>query len=147
LELRRDERYILEFRARAEATRDVTLALIQGQAPWKDLGIVQELRLRSDWQPFRRTITVAAEERAALLQFSLGGSDADVEVADVSLRRVQPAPVIGTTPDRSRVARMNAFGMLFWAAVLAVLVLGYSWRKQRRATREDSARGFAPDQN
>src|SRR5262249_19583609 len=80
-----DRRYVLNFKARADAPRSISIGFAKGHSPWSTLGLYDEIELTSEWQPFERAFIVPESENDARLHFDLGCSDASVELSGVTL--------------------------------------------------------------
>ncbi len=90
--------YTVTFRARAEAPRSIGYAVGQGHEPWGTLGLSAGANLTREWQTFRSGFTATKTDDRARLSFSVGGSETDVELADVALR---PGGRVGLGDDES----------------------------------------------
>lgn len=78
--------YVLSFRARADAPRQIAGAVGQRGPPWETLGLYQVVDLTTEWTPHELRFTAAATESNARVSFDLGFSDVPVDLADVTLR-------------------------------------------------------------
>ena len=78
--------YTVAFRARAEKPRSIGYAVSQGHEPWGTLGLSASANLTPEWQTFRSGFTATTSDDRARLAFSVGGSETDVELADVRLQ-------------------------------------------------------------
>jgi len=78
--------YTVTFRARAEEPRPIGYALSMDHEPWGTLGLSASANLTPEWRTVRTGFTAARDDDRARLSFSVGGSEAAVELADVALR-------------------------------------------------------------
>jgi hypothetical protein len=84
--VRANHYYLLHFRARASRPRDLCYGIVESDAKWDRLGKYKAVPLSSDWQAFHMRFGPIAQAASARLHFDLGGNNAMVELADVSLR-------------------------------------------------------------
>lgn len=95
LRLRPGQSYTLIFRARADASRRLSVNAMQAHAPWRPLWS-SEVRLTTRWQSFRFTFSPAETEENARVSFSgLGAAAGEYAFAGVSLK---PGGVLGLRP-------------------------------------------------
>ncbi len=80
--------YVLSFRARADAPRQIAGAVGQNGPPWQALGLYQVVDLTTEWTTHELTFTGASTDSNARVYFDLGFSDVAVDLADVTLRDV-----------------------------------------------------------
>jgi MoaA/NifB/PqqE/SkfB family radical SAM enzyme len=80
--------YVLLFRARASEGRALCYGLVEAGARWDRLGRYKTVRLSPEWQTFHMPFGPLPQAAQARLHFDLGGEEAMVELADVSLRRL-----------------------------------------------------------
>jgi hypothetical protein len=78
--------YVLEFRARSDKPRTAWVSVAQTDSPYVAIGLQDSILLSPEWTGFRRPFSATMTDPNARVYFSLGGSDASVEVSDVSLR-------------------------------------------------------------
>jgi len=84
LSLRANERYRAEFRARADAPRQMRVVVSQAEYPWGELGLDQVVSLIPEWQTFEMEFVATGTEENARLHFDLGESAVPVEIAAVT---------------------------------------------------------------
>lgn len=75
----------LQFRARAETPRPLTVQVRESRPPWRNLGLTETLELGDAWQTHRLSFTATAADDAASVVFEAGQSDVACELADVEL--------------------------------------------------------------
>jgi glycosyltransferase involved in cell wall biosynthesis len=92
LSLMRDCRYRLEFRARSDSPRTVTMGIAEDHAPWNNLGYFQEFQLGTCWQSFQIECVIAANDENARVHVDMGNDPAPVEISSLSLR-ILPEPL------------------------------------------------------
>lgn len=85
LVLRAGQKYVLEFRARAERQRTIGVALRQGQAPWNAYGIEPAVELGPEWREVRLAATPSRDEPKGRIVFDVGADEATVELDQVRL--------------------------------------------------------------
>ena len=85
LKVEAQHRYRLNFRARAEATRNVFLGFARAHEPWTDLGLYRSLVLNPEWHNFQEEFVAGANDDNARIVFDLGGNPISTEIADVKL--------------------------------------------------------------
>ncbi|MBE3098947.1 MAG: carbohydrate binding domain-containing protein [Planctomycetes bacterium] len=77
--------YTLTFRARADQARGISCGVGQAHDPWGSLGLSASQKLSPEWQSFRSGFVATASDDDARLSFSVGGSTAAVDLADIVL--------------------------------------------------------------
>lgn len=75
--------YRITLRARAERARWLGVGVSQTRAPWRNLGLADEVELSRDWQTVTRCFVATDDDPAAAIQFHLGDSVGAVEFAMV----------------------------------------------------------------
>ena len=82
--------YKLTFRARAAKPVKINVQAQNAAAPWANIGLLQPLQLTTEWQEHRLDFTPHSQlpEGKNRLGFNLLNQIAEVELADVRLRRV-----------------------------------------------------------
>ncbi len=87
LNLKAGEMYTVSFSARADAARALPVGVRLDQDPWSNVGLDERAALDTLWKSFTFTFTAndAVVPNHARLSFTIGGSPADVYIADVSL--------------------------------------------------------------
>jgi hypothetical protein len=78
-------RYVLRFRARAEAPRPMYCAVCNNHDPWELLGVYGKVDLQQEWKDFECAFEATGTDSNAQAFFDLGTSDAAVELSDVVL--------------------------------------------------------------
>ena len=87
LDLKDGETYTVSFAARAGAPRGIGVQARYDRDPWNFVGLDQGVALTTDWKRF--TLTFVADKpdpNHSRLSFVIGGSAADVYLANVSIR-------------------------------------------------------------
>ena len=110
--VRKNELYVLSFRARSESARTMVVAFSQAHNPWDGLGLYQVVELTSEWRGFKEEFEATADDENARIHFDLGASEVGVELADVTLnRRADGTIVRAGLPEKYLVNyRFNALG-------------------------------------
>jgi len=78
--------YVLHLRARSDRPRTILVGLALGHDPWANLGLHEELHLKTEWQTFRLEFTVDKPEPNARIHLDLGGRRSAVEVSGFQVR-------------------------------------------------------------
>jgi hypothetical protein len=86
--LRKNDRYVLSFRARADRARRIACTVAQNEEPWELRAPYHELDLGTEWDEFSWPFVATASDSNARIYFDLGGDDAAVEVSGVTLRNL-----------------------------------------------------------
>lgn len=129
-------RYVLDFLARADRPRSMSLGVTQSYEPWDALGLYREVELTDRWQAFRFEFSAAGSDQHARLQFNLGVSNAAVEISDVSLKpAVRVAVPYRPNPN---LKWFTAGGLAVWGGLML-----WAWRRKTHAqpARPASTRG------
>jgi peptidoglycan/xylan/chitin deacetylase (PgdA/CDA1 family)/SAM-dependent methyltransferase len=88
------ERYLLSFRARADAVRKMGVGFADGRTPWQNLGLYDVLDLDTEWREYGREFTAVRDQKNARVHFDLGEHDASVELSGLSLRCVTDGTLV-----------------------------------------------------
>jgi MoaA/NifB/PqqE/SkfB family radical SAM enzyme len=86
LRVQANHHYVVLFRARASKPRELCYGIVEADARWERLGRYKTVPLSSEWREFQLRFGPILQDGIARLHFDLGGDDAAVELADVSLR-------------------------------------------------------------
>lgn len=86
LALRSNQRYILEFCARARGPQRLTVGAGQRHPPWDKLGLYLEFGLSRTLERFEVEFVPVSDDDYARLCLEVGNGLADVDVYDISLR-------------------------------------------------------------
>jgi tetratricopeptide (TPR) repeat protein len=86
LAVRADQRYAIEFRARADRPRSIYVGFAQADEPWGGLGLYATVALTEAWQHFVEHFIARADEQNGRIHFNAGESAVSFEVASVRLR-------------------------------------------------------------
>jgi hypothetical protein len=101
VDLRRGERYRVEFRVRASGARPIGYGVTQSRSPWQGLGWYEERTVGPEWTRIQAEFTASRSESAGRIIWDLGASPLPVELADVSLVHLPSgASVIRPAPPR-----------------------------------------------
>ena len=87
LEVKANQRYRVEFQARADEPRRLCVGVAEAQAPWTGLGWYQEVSLTAQWQSFGEAFVATKDAESARIHFDVGDSDVPVELNEVRLRQ------------------------------------------------------------
>ena len=85
LKVQADQRYRLNFRARADLPRSISFGFAKSHSPWSNLGIYEQIDLTTEWQHFERDFVVPEDEEDARIHFDVGADNASVELSSVTL--------------------------------------------------------------
>jgi Carbohydrate binding domain len=85
LALKSSHEYSVDFLARADHPRHISLSVSMGHEPWYNLGLYSDLDLAPNWQHFEFKFVATGDDENARIQFDLGGSDVAVEFSAVRL--------------------------------------------------------------
>lgn len=85
LALRAGVQYLLQFEARADRPRPVTVGAAEWHAPWEWLGYDSTFQAGIAWQRFQDTVSVVRDDDNARLHFDLGADSASVELRSIRL--------------------------------------------------------------
>jgi GDSL-like lipase/acylhydrolase family protein len=88
ISIKREDPYVLTFKARAARPRTVNVAVSKAHGGWDDLGLYKPVETNVDWQTFRLEFKGKEDDRIARINFDLGSSDAAVEFEAVTLQRM-----------------------------------------------------------
>ncbi len=86
IKVKQNDRYVVNFLARADKHRSIFLGFAKDHPPWSNLGLYREIELTTEWQTFEEQFVAAADADNARLHFDVGETDISVELASVSLR-------------------------------------------------------------
>jgi hypothetical protein len=126
--------YLLRFRARAEGNRVISFRLDDSKTN-NSLGLFKLISIGSSWQEVEVPFRSIGETNEGRLLFELGGSDIDVELANITLQ-LEPKGVISL--DRTRSVLVNILAVSAAIVVVAFLV-GQDFRR-RRLLADEAAR-------
>jgi hypothetical protein len=96
LTVERRARYLLEFRARADAPRRALVAVAQADAPFGAIGLQVDTALTRQWKHFYLLFQATSSEQNARIYFSLGASTVAAEIDSVQLTDQSGRPVVPT---------------------------------------------------
>jgi len=85
-EVKHAHRYSIEYRARADTPRTMSVGLAQAHAPWNGLGLYDQVDLTTAWREYRHELVVTADDKNARIHFDLGDASISVELDSVRLR-------------------------------------------------------------
>lgn len=126
--------YRLSFSYRSDAERYFRVALVQTQAPWKNLGYSRDLTATPIWTSHMDTIRLAASDTLGGLHFDVGGTPGVLEVAGIKLTDADGSEIQPFVANRYAVTyRINSLGCRGAepdrgsAGLLRVLILGDSY--------------------
>lgn len=85
IKLQAGDRYRLRFDSRAQAQRDIQVAVSQAHNPWEDLGLYQRTALTSEWQQIELEFVAKSTDDNARIHFDLGGQNIPVDIKAVQL--------------------------------------------------------------
>jgi lysophospholipase L1-like esterase len=79
-------RYVLRFRAKADAPRTMNCAVGNSREPWALLGLYAHVDLLPEWKAFEYPFVASESDSSARIFFDLAMSETPVELSDVVLR-------------------------------------------------------------
>jgi hypothetical protein len=79
------QRYALNFRARADRPRTVGVGFAKADSPYSTLGLYSKRVLSPDWRSFREEFVASADDENARIHFDVGCRDIAVEFSSVTL--------------------------------------------------------------
>jgi hypothetical protein len=83
------QEYLVSFRAQVrDGSRTIGAGFSMAHEPWVNLGLYERINLSPDWQHFEFRFKATRSDENARLHFDLGGNLGQVEISDVSLRRI-----------------------------------------------------------
>ncbi len=85
LEASSGQRYRLQFRAKADKTRNVLVGFSRSHHPWDALGLYEKIQLSENWQDFQRDFSITSDDKNARIHFDAGENNIPIEVSSVSL--------------------------------------------------------------
>jgi hypothetical protein len=100
IQLQADATYRVSFRIRAEKPRDVVFTIRESQEPWTNLGLYGRMPVTEKWQTITREFAAKADASNAVWAFDVGGSDAPLELADVSFGLANSKPAASIPASR-----------------------------------------------
>jgi hypothetical protein len=78
--------YTLRFRYRGDAGQTLSFGVETAwPAPWKDRGLSDSVKCRTQWQSYTRSFVGIADEHPARFALSFGGQRGSVEIADFAI--------------------------------------------------------------
>jgi hypothetical protein len=83
-----NQRYAVQFRARADRSRRIGVGFARAHEPWTSLGLYLKLNLTPEWQTFHEEFLASADDDKARIHFDLGGRNIAVELTSVTLQKV-----------------------------------------------------------
>jgi len=82
--------YTLNFWAKADKSRSITLRTLKGSPDWDDYGLYQPVQITTDWQEYSVSFTANADTTQSRLQFWLGQTTGTVWLDNVRLQQAAP---------------------------------------------------------
>ena len=83
--------YLLEFSAKADQTREITLQSRKGSPDWDVFGLDQRLQIDSTWRSYSYTFEANTNTSEARIQFQVGALTGTVWIDDVRLYQTTPS--------------------------------------------------------
>jgi hypothetical protein len=123
------ENYTLKLRARADQPRGVVCSVNHAEPPYRNLGLYQLFTLKENWETYQVRFRADFTDENAQVELSLGNSDIDVELGEISLEGLQ---TVAASPDRSREAWINYLAIGF-VVVFGGIAIFIRERIKRRA--------------
>jgi hypothetical protein len=78
--------YTLMFKAAAEKPRPISCGIGQAHDPWRNLGLSQQVNLKTDWHSFRFGFVAKADEENGRVNIAFGTDDTPFYITDIELR-------------------------------------------------------------
>jgi hypothetical protein len=88
LQVTSNQRYAVQFRARADRSRRIGVGFARAHEPWTSLGLYLILNLTPEWQTFHEEFLASDDDDNARIHFDLGGRNIGVELTSVTLQKV-----------------------------------------------------------
>ncbi len=92
--VRKERRYQVEFRARADDPRGIIVGFAKSHDPWDGLGLYKKIQLTQEWQTFKAPFLVTADDNNARILFDVGDGNASVEFSNVRLIDVRKKKIV-----------------------------------------------------
>jgi hypothetical protein len=89
-----NQRYSIDFQARAVAPRSAFVGFSKAHDTWTTLGFYAEFQLTPDWKHFRYEFTAQEQDQNGRIHFDLGSNSSSVEFSSVLLRHLPDQKVI-----------------------------------------------------
>lgn len=125
ISVRENTKYTVRFKARAMASRGIVVTVSQGHPPSKNLGFHRLVTLSDQWEEHQFRFEPEFNEKDAQIEFNVGNSDIDLDLAEVKIEGTEPTSV---SIDRRRAYLVNIAGLAAWLLVVAAFLL---WRARR----------------
>lgn len=100
LPIKAGTKYTIALAARADAKRTATLSLIQGQAPFQNLGFFEEIQFDTEWRDLRFDFVASAGDDNATFSVCLGASAVPIELKDFALVESPATDAPRTEPEK-----------------------------------------------
>lgn len=101
--IRRNRRYALSFKARADKVRRIDFGVLQTCFPFVGMGLYHKAEIGPEWRDYYYEFLGSADDEEARVVFSLAGSPVAVDLADIHLR---PGPEEMTSEEIARLERI-----------------------------------------
>jgi hypothetical protein len=85
-ELQANCRYLVRFQAKADNRRSVYIGAAAAHAPWKGVGLYEQIELLPEWRMFELEFAATADDYNARIHFDMGQSEIAVELMSLSVR-------------------------------------------------------------
>lgn len=125
--------YTLSFRAKADRTRRLHVAVGQAHEPWDDLGLRAEVKLTTDWQQVQYTFAARADHNGRVNFSGLGAEAGTTWIADASLRPGGSQGLReGETLERGTVPLIRRNDARAWPETARTDMVRFLWDTEKR---------------
>jgi MoaA/NifB/PqqE/SkfB family radical SAM enzyme len=109
--LKANQRYVIEFSARADDRQEITLGARQARSPWENLGLCLKFGLSPKWERFEVHFLASSDDDDACFFIEIGNTVAAVELAEITLRIAPPEQVATRSDGHAHGPREAAAGV------------------------------------
>ena len=125
------ESYAVEFRARAERPRTISVGVAEAHQPWNGLGLYRSVEVTAEWSEFRAEFKASATDENARIHFDLGITAETVEIGSVKLLHLPDGRVIEPSPPWIRAAVLTASDRVIGGSLRRVTPVSTNWGLDR----------------
>ena len=87
--VKKDGRYVVAFRARADRQRTISYTVGEAHPPWQSLGLFRDLEIGPTWRDHVEDFKSTATDDNVRLGFNFGASTGAVEIEGVEIKRTE----------------------------------------------------------
>jgi SAM-dependent methyltransferase len=88
-----NQRYVVAWEGRADADREMNVAVSRAYDPWDTLGLYQSVAVTPDWRSYQVEFVAAATDDRGRVHFDMGASATSIEIRDIVLRALDGEPI------------------------------------------------------